>query len=267
MKIFKLKHIVVVLIAGLLGSCTATDNLPEAAETAAIENGDFVMDPNMHYLVNGLVTSDKDLIKKSIKDAWNIHYDFPHNKVTISTSPIEFEKYKNSNLELKNTLAENDRAAKENDSKLQVVNTIQRIAIEGATPPAYVAAFEKKSLIYFYGEKVYIASEGTVGRLGFCVVSSNSDLTNVDVRRSTIRKSDGEETEIMASTPENVSQFTHGSTYTNRKVYFDNESSDNKLTKTFYEDKNYSGLSLTVTLGGNGRYNLKNSSTQWKSYK
>ena len=82
-----------VLLAGLLGSCTASDNLPEASVDTALENGDFVMDPNMHYLVNGVVTNDKDLIKKSLTNAWNTHFDYSKNKVVISTNSTEFEKY------------------------------------------------------------------------------------------------------------------------------------------------------------------------------
>ncbi len=91
----------VVLIAGILGSCTASDNLPEADENAAKENGDFFMDSNMHYSVDGLITSDKDLIKKSFTKAWNTHYDYSKNRVVISTNSTEFEKYKTSNLEFK----------------------------------------------------------------------------------------------------------------------------------------------------------------------
>ena len=88
-----------VLLAGLLGSCTASDNLPEASADAAVENGEFVTNPSMHYLVNGVVTNDKDLIKKSLSNAWNTHYDYSKNKVVISTNPTEFEKYKKNDIE------------------------------------------------------------------------------------------------------------------------------------------------------------------------
>ena len=247
MKICKLKYIVLVLIAGLLGSCTATDNLPEAAENAAIENGDFVMDPNMHYLVDGLVTSDKDLIKNSIKNAWNVHFDDSKGKVVISTNPAEFEKYINANQEFKNALEEN-----ESNARIENKSVVQRVAaIPTGGPATVVAGFTDKSVIM--GSHVF---GSTVDYYQF-VVGSDDDLSNKTLYAKTVSTATGATVnDFYFVSGANFSYVFNNTVFTEIRIHMNNESGTSTLTKTFYKGKSYTNSSQSYTAARHGNSNL-----------
>ena len=246
MKIFKLKYIVVVLIAGLLGSCTSTDNLPEAAENAAIENGDFVMDLNMHYLVDGLVTSDKDLIKNSINNAWNVHFDDSKGKVVISTNPAEFEKYKNANQEFKNALEVN-----ESNARIENKSVVQRVAaIPTGGPATVVAGFTDQSVIIishaYPSSFYYIQFHAT----------SDTDLTTRAVYEMQFRSDGTLRSDFTYQPYKYVSLIFSNSTYTDVRAVLNNESGTSTLTKTFYRNINFTGASQSYTVPRHGYSNI-----------
>lgn len=102
MKIFKLKCIAVVMMTGLLVSCTATDNLPEADKVATEASNGFVLPEKInHYIIDGKLKYDRKEIANAAQDAWNVEIDFVKNKMTISTTSKEYDKYVNANPELK----------------------------------------------------------------------------------------------------------------------------------------------------------------------
>ena len=269
MKIFKLKYLAVVLVAGLLGSCTATDNLPEAAVNAAIENGDFVMDPNMHYFVDGISTNDKDLIESKMKNAWNIHFDGSKNKIVISTTPAKFEKYKDSNIEFKTALAENDKIAIINEKNSRATNINALNVLPPDAPVEVVTGLADKSVLVACGERTILASDGVVNHHIRFVVATDADLTTVNVRRSTVRKSDGFEIENTVLTTDNFYQFsqqpTVGGPYTGRKIRLNHEGPAT-LIKTFYREINWLGSSVSYTVNPNTEVKIQEFGN-FKSYK
>jgi hypothetical protein len=143
MKIFKLKYFALAVVVALQWSCAVNDDLKDVDKEVAAA-GAFTIDPELNYIVNGNVTYDIDAIKKAVDGAWSLHADYAHNKFVISTTLEEFERYKDSNIELKNQF--------ENIGKDEEVNS-QKLA----GPPADLPRFEKYiSLLYTDYRKVYV---------------------------------------------------------------------------------------------------------------
>ena len=122
---------------------TATKEEKEIIDSFTFENG------VSEYVVDGKTVIDHQQIAKLAKDAWNIHYDFPNGKVVISTTPTEFEDYKERNIELKKQLTISDAEAKINDAKLAGDGTLANArTAANIVHPWYVGDF--KSTMYFH---------------------------------------------------------------------------------------------------------------------
>ena len=271
MKIFKLTYLAFVLVAGLLGSCTATDNLPEAAVNAAIENGDFVMDPNMHYFVDGISTNDKDLIESKMKNAWNVHFDGSKNKVVISTSPAEFEKYKDSNIEFKNALAENDKAALNNSNEKKGSDIASKSNATTSLPagaPANVnLIYKDKSVICFK----FFRQDNYVYMIQFIPTYSPDMHVPVLLHTQAFNRSTGATIKVFEGTNQDITYyFPYNAGYyflMGLKIMMNNESASNSLTKSFYTGKSYTGSSHTFTVGANANIDLGILTSKVESYK
>jgi hypothetical protein len=253
MKIFKLKYLAVVLVAGLLGSCTATDNLPEAAVNAAIENGDFVMDPNMHYFVDGLSTNDKDLIESKMKDAWNVHFDDSKNKVVISTTPARFEKYKDSNIEFKNALAENDKAALNSSNEEKGSDTASRTMPANAIDEINTTTMPNQNLIAI----TYTTAASNVVILYYISASFDSNTYTTSAHVTYYSKTTGS----LVYNEDNVDDFHLTSLLTDPYVLsfrarLMNDNPKITVTKTFYKNISYGGSSLSFTAKINNSVDL-----------
>ena len=239
-----------VLLAGLLGSCTASDNLPEASADAAVENGSFVIDPKVHYIINGAVTHDFDAVKMAAKAAWNVHFDDPKNRVVISTTPAEFEKYIDSNLELKNAMENNEYNSKVESAKISQRST----AIPTGGPATVVSAYEDKSVIACSynnssNEKVFFQFVATYRE--DCGYMSG-------VHRMTLDATTGNTISDFQSGQINFRFIFQPNTLKFIRIYLNNEHGSNSLTKTFYSGLYYSGSSYTYTAAKHGNVSLGN---------
>ena len=105
MKIFKLKYLALSFLFVTMVSCSKDETIKEAdnAAVAASKSFEFRQDIN-NYLVDGQITYNRQLIAKAAETAWNIHYDFPHNRVSISTTASAFNKYKKTAEAFKNNV-------------------------------------------------------------------------------------------------------------------------------------------------------------------
>ncbi len=105
MKLNKLKFLTATLLLILLESCSSNEGLQEGALKTADSQNSFVFDPAYdHYIIDGQLTTDHNQIANAAKDAWNVLYDVPKSRIVISTTPAEFEKMKDNDLDLKNSL-------------------------------------------------------------------------------------------------------------------------------------------------------------------
>lgn len=106
MKIYNLKYFAL-LLATVMISCSKDDLIKEADKEAVNESNSFVFEDCINnYVIDGKITYDHKEIANAAKNAWNVHYDYPHNKVVISTTPAEFEKYKKIDTEFASRLNE-----------------------------------------------------------------------------------------------------------------------------------------------------------------
>lgn len=94
-------------------SCATNEPLIDAKNDsdASSNSTQFDIIPGMNYIVDGKKTAERDLLVATQRNAWNVHFDFPENKVVISTTEKEFNRYVNSNEEFKIRLEENTREA------------------------------------------------------------------------------------------------------------------------------------------------------------
>jgi hypothetical protein len=243
MKIFKLKCLALALTLVTLGSCASDDALKDGEKTASKENAFVFEDDIKNYVIDGKLTYDRKEITNAAENAWNVHYDFPNNKVVISTTTEEFEKYKNSDIEFKNALAENERNA---NDKVSVLSQNKALPTMTDIPAGFVLSFKNKSLITFQFHKTYNKKEGEVLRMHTFAVSSSADMTKLGVRRSTFRVSDGLETEVGASV---TSDFSGVRTSNKKfKMAVHNDNTSKTLRKTFYTGKNFKGSSFSISV-------------------
>jgi hypothetical protein len=270
MKIFKLKYLAIALTLATLGSCASDDALQDGEKTASESNSFEFEEGYNNYVINGKLTYDRKEIASAAKDAYNLHYDGPKNRVVISSTPAEFEKYKNSNPELKAHLLANDEAAKINASKSDQASGSQaQKAFPTGAPAEYVAAFDDANMLVVRGERTFSAAEGAVIRLCYRNLAAAPDLSSIGVRRTTVRTSGGATTETMASTMENISAFTSGSTYSKRRILLHNNSGAS-LSRTFYSGKNYTGTiskTITAAAGQAALVTGPTSTRNWLSFK
>ncbi|WP_310556760.1 hypothetical protein [Flavobacterium sp.] len=263
MKIFKLKYVVLSLVLTTLVSCSK-DSVIEAADKVAIAETDaFVFEDGINnYVVDGELTYDRKVIAEAAKDAWNVHYDYPHNKVVISTNKIELDKYMKSNVELKNALLENDKNDK---AEIAKINTPQVMASTflptTGLPSDILSGFEDKNLI---------VSSYRLDNTKFFnqfVATSDDDLTNRNVYISGVDVVNNIQYPFELSENANYSYLFTGP-FSYIRVVMINENSTSTLTKTFYKYKYYVGQSIIFTAPAHGYANLTNLvSFDPKSYK
>ena len=256
MKIFKAKYVMLALVATTLISCGNDDTLKEA-DKAVAATSDFVIEPEMNYVIDGTLTYDHGDIKVAAAAAVNIHFDQPKNRVVISTTPKTFEVYKNSNQELKDRLAAANY--KLTNDEVEKVQPSAGKYIPAGPPVSINAAFEDKALIgYSY------TATGTSGDLimGKFRSTSDSDMSTVSVFRI-IHNSNG----TIDTNWANITGFgfttvyNSTSAFTNQRLMMDNESATTSLTKFFYQNINFGGTSYFYTTAANGisdLINLKN---------
>lgn len=243
------------VIVSTLGSCTKDDTLKDADQSNTEAKGEFVIDPTMNYVINGVLTYDHNAIKNAAEKAVNIHFDQPKNKVVISTTTNAFEDYKKSNQELREGLARANYN-KTNDEVENVQPSAARYIPAGA-PSSVNSAFEDKSLIGYS----YTGLSGGSLIMGKFVPTSDSDLTSTSAFRI-IHNSDGTVntnwgTVAFAFT----AVFNSTSSFTNQRLMVNNESATNSLTKYYYANINFGGTSYFYTTGANNwqdMINLKN---------
>ncbi|RKS95525.1 hypothetical protein BC952_1215 [Flavobacterium limicola] len=229
MKIFKLKHIAVVLIAGLLVSCTATDTMPEVEQNATIETDGLPIENGTHYVINGSVTNDINAVKIAAKDAWNIHYDYSKNKIVISTTPSEFEKYKKIDLEFASRLNE---------------STIEKSSARVAATELIPALPSHSGRLVFYYEY------GVGTNFDQVFHFARRDVPDTSVAFESMRHVKGVQVPDGSFSFNVVltGMFSYPTTSTNTyQIHVINHSSTSK-TFTAYAGKNYSGESKSVTV-------------------
>jgi hypothetical protein len=256
MKIFKLKYLVLSVVLSTLVSCSK-DTAIETADKAAIAATDaFVFDDNYNnYVIDGKLTYDHKEISTAAKGAWNVHYDGSKNKVVISTTPAEFEKYKNSNLEFKNALAENDKAALNSSNDSKGSNAANKATVIPSGGPADVNAI--------YGDEhliTYIWDNGDVRHLQVFIPTAKANLNfTISTHVSKFNKLTGAAISVgVASTTYFNSVFKSDSAYTNQDAVMQNESATQTLTKTFYQLPSYAGASTSFTAGAQANCVLTN---------
>lgn len=102
MKNFKIKYLSFAFMLVYFASCSTSESVKDI-ESSEQDTNAFVFDKDINnYVIDGVVNNDHEAIAAAAKDAWNIHYDYSENKVVISTTPNEFEKYRNSSVETRN---------------------------------------------------------------------------------------------------------------------------------------------------------------------
>jgi hypothetical protein len=253
MKILKLKYVALILTIASFTSCSK-DYAIEEADKTAIENSDaFVFEDGINnYVIDGQLTYDRKQIGKEAKDAWNVHYDIPQNRVVISTTPESFEKYKNSNLEFKKALQDNDREAKKNSDEMMVNK-----ALPTGAPASYIAPHANQHLIMFSYTKVTI----DYNRKHFVsfIAGLDPDLSGRNAYEEIYYDGIGSSANNHILTPcrlvnINFSDlFTSGSSKPTMKAYIVNESQTSSLTKTFWKEISYAGQTITYTVSKNSQ--------------
>ncbi len=242
-------------------SCTKPDIIETAQkESEEIINSFVFEDGIREYAIDGKTVTDHPQIANAAKNAFNVHYDYPNERVVISTTPKMFESYQNSNTELKHALEQSDKAVATDNN-----NEDNRSARVTAAPPSYIPGFANKSVI---GMRWKNTLNGITTE--FFSVSSDADLTTLAVRIN-VTNGSGTILDEGKSGTVNFNDITKTSTtyVTVFKCYMNNESSTNSLTRTFYTGKNYTGSSKTFTAPKNGNADLSSlrSSTGYQSYK
>jgi hypothetical protein len=102
MKKFKLNYVAFSLIMAMTASCVNEEALSNADQANAEVNNEFTFDKDIHnYEINGKLVYNRNEIAVAAVNAWNVYYDYHNKKVSISTTPKEFEKLINADAELK----------------------------------------------------------------------------------------------------------------------------------------------------------------------
>jgi hypothetical protein len=258
MKNIKLKYFAFALMMLLQWSCAKTD-IPEATkkESEEIINSLVFNDDIREYVLDGKTVTDHQQIADAAKKAWNVHYDYPNEKVVISTTPKVFDSYQNSNTEFKQALEQNAKAVATNSNN-EETRSAKVAAVPAGAPPSIILAHQDKSMIGFSYE--VITPRKTTLVHDFFIASSDADLTSTRMVIFSIDKSTGvSELDAFINPSYNFNNILKSTTsLTNFRCYMNNESRTASLTKTFYEKANYTGPSLTVTAAKNTNINLIN---------
>ena len=256
------------LVITALMSCSKDSDIEAADKDAITKTNSFVFEKEINnYVIDGQLTYDRTAIANAATSAWNIHYDYPHNKVVISTTPATFEKYKNSNLELKNALIENDIAARKHDiaarkngnKELDNKDTMASKAVIGMHGGKYNALNFPGHRIFHYNDSansrhylwpVNVATNTSAGIYNVPNINSVGDLVYSGLLLTAINF------------------FTGNSS----KGYIRNTADNSDTVWTIYSGTNYTGTSRIFTLGrGTTRQlstlNLLFNGAQLRSYK
>ena len=243
MKIFKLKYLMLSLVATGLVSCVKDDIIQSADKEAVTELNSFVFQEEINnYVIDGKVTYDRSEIANAAKEAWNVHFDYPHSKVVISTTPAKFEEYKNSNLEFKTALIEDDKAS------THVTNKAVAVGIHNGK---YDAINYDSNLVFHF--------QNTTDKYHYIFVRAAN--TNINSQVSTHRISNDGTLSTANLNLNSAGMFTTNST----KGFLKNNSNSQSRTITFYKYIDYIGPNLSVTVGSNKSKRIDSvvSSTTW----
>ena len=100
MKTFMFKILSLSFFVMSLASCMKQDVIEtKAKEEEEIINSFTFQDEIKEYVIDGKTVTDHQQIANVAKNAWNVHIDYPNEKVVISTTPKMFDSYQNSNTE------------------------------------------------------------------------------------------------------------------------------------------------------------------------
>lgn len=237
MKIFKCKYIACLLALGFLYSC-ATESVKEFDEQAVKTDPIFQAGIDS-YIIDGKISSDRQKISNAASDAWNVHTDYPNKKIVISTTQEEFENYKNSNIEFKMALEDNEKA--NNDVSKRTDKNQKTTAVVGIHGGKFDALNYPNNLIFHYNYnsahyiiKVVANTNTTVGITNVPYVNSVGDLAykTFNVANSNMLNTSSE------------------------RGFLRNTSNSSSKTITCYLGYNYTGNSKSTTLAKNSATKL-----------
>lgn len=240
MKIFKLKYLALTLVATTLVSCVKDDVIKEADKAAITSSNSFTFDEAYKtYIINGNISFNREEIASAAKDAWNVHYDGSKGRVVISTTPAEFEKYKNSNIEFKKQLAESDKEAMIQNRPAPLVTK----AIPAGGPASVLAIFENKVVL------AYTYENSTNNYFVQFVPTSDADLNATDVYRKIWNSNGSTVTSDFAQglNHDFDAVFANYYGFTNVDGAINNVKTASTHTETFYKNDNYLGTSKSYT--------------------
>ncbi len=245
MKNIKLKYFAVALMMVLQWSCATNETLIDAKnDSDIVSDTQFDVIPGMKYIVDDKEIVDRNLLVTAQKKAWNVHFDFPENKVVISTTEREFSKYVNSNELFKQHLEENTRDAINQQKEESIIsNSSKSSSRDSATPTLRVDFSNTAFFNISYRPFSQPATTSNYVHYSF-KASSNSDVFNLQhiAYKTTV-------TATTASTTTKILNVTQGNNF--YKVGIRNSQESGSVTKSFYALANYRGPSKAYTVGAN----------------
>jgi hypothetical protein len=276
MKNFKLNYLAFSLVVATLSSCALDDTLKDAEKTETASSDTFSFDEEIHnYEVDGKLVYDRKLITNAAKEAWHVLYDYPNNRVAISTTPKEFEKYKSSHPEFKaiyeekpvEPVEETNNAADNQIQNLFAAIPVETATLDDATMKQDVQTTRAGTItINRAFDVAYHGSENDTNDLVLHLVQRergvvsyyNIDLyTNSDTTNST---------PFHSATTNNSNNFKMGLGRSPLRSFLDNAADRPRIsskiinhfygrkTLTLYRGVNYTGVSRTIRINGNSRY-------------
>lgn len=160
------------LIAGS-ASCTNDSVLKDADQEAVQENNAFEFEDNIsRYLIDGKLVNDRAEIANAAANAWNVHYDYPHNKVVISTTPATYDVYLKSDVEMYKSYVEGRNKAlseADNEPEVETIENTRSSKLQKTTNNNASASRVSKNVFLAHHDKhwagaFYIVSESSNGR-------------------------------------------------------------------------------------------------------
>ena len=242
MKIFKLKYVALALTLATLGSCASDDSLKEGEKTTADENTFVFEDGINNYVINGQLTFDHKVIGNAAKDAWNIHYDYPHNKVVISTTSGEFEKYKSSDTEFK--------------SRFESPNLTPAVENNGTNSSKAAVTYNQYDAINYTNHLVFYWHDASGQQYTIFPVVRNNDV-NIGFNAHYIRNN--ATTYVGTFNIAGSRAFNTGAHDVNDDTYLRNTATTSK-TITFFSGTNNTGTTTSITLGAAAKTRIINRS-------
>ena len=252
MKMFKLKYFVLVVIIVTQWSCAVNDDIKDS-NTAATNSKSFVFEEGIdHYIIDGQITNDRQIIVQAAKNAWNIHFDYPVNKAVISTTPDEFEKYKNSNLEFKKAFEHSDNVSTSDFSKSTFDFLATTVTIPSGEWDLYTEASRSSSrdsniFVRYNNNSRGKSSKLLIGQ----VQNSDSDMSTFSNHQYNY---DAFVTITTLDDPiiykfSDLSEIIANDYKFPTVILSLSNTSANNLVKTFYKNTSMGGTGISVTVG------------------